>query len=97
MNQPRMTEKSPVMIDTSVENVRDAVVRAGFRPGRRVRVSVMYTDAQEAREDESRRLSAILEQYPLPTEFQQITEEQAASLADEAVSERRSIRRKLAK
>ena len=36
-------------IETSVEGIRDAVVKAGFRPGRRVRVSVEYADAKEAR------------------------------------------------
>ncbi|NUB06812.1 hypothetical protein FW320_11575 [Azospirillum sp. Vi22] len=94
MNLP---ETAPVTIDTSVENIRDAVIRAGFRPGRRVRVSVAYADADEAREAEIRRLSAILDKHPLPPEFRNLTEERAAEIADEAVAERRTVRQRVRK
>jgi hypothetical protein len=80
-------------IETNVEGVRDAIVRAGFRPGRRVRVHVEYVDAKEVREAELARLSAILDQYPLPPELQGISEEDAMALADEAIAEVRAERR----
>ena len=44
-------------IKTSVEGIRDAVVRAGFRPGRQVLVRVEYVDAKEVREAEVARLA----------------------------------------
>lgn len=90
MNQPRT-------IETNVENVRDAMLRAGFRPGRRVRVSVEYIDAREVREAEYQRLTAILDQYPLPPELQGMTEEESLALADEVISEVRKERRNTGK
>lgn len=84
-------------IETSVEGIRDAVVKAGFRPGRRVRVHVEYMDAKEVREVELARLSAILDQYPLPPEFEGMSEEEALALADEAKAEVREERRNLKK
>jgi hypothetical protein len=89
--------KQQAIIETSVEGIRDAVVKAGFRPGRRVRVSVEYTDASEARESEHKRLSGILDQYPLPPEFHGLTEEQTLTIADEAIAESRRERRTVAK
>jgi hypothetical protein len=89
--------KQQTIIETSVEGIRDAVVKAGFRPGRRVRVSVEYTDAGEARDSEFKRLGSILDQYPLPPEFQDLTEEQALTIADEAIAESRRERRIVAK
>lgn len=80
-------------IETSVEGIRDAVVKAGFRPGRKVRVQVEYVDAKEVREAELARLTAILDQYPLPPEFQGLSEEEAMALADEAIAEVRAERR----
>lgn len=79
--------------ETNVESIRDAVVKAGFRPGRRVRVQVEYVDAKEVREAELVRLSAILDQYPLPPDLQGLTEEEALALADEAIAEVRAERR----
>ena len=79
--------------ETNVESIRDAVVKAGFRPGRRVRVQVEYVDAKEVREAEFARLSAILDQYPLPPELQGLSEEEALALADEAIAEVRAERR----
>jgi hypothetical protein len=70
------------------------MLQAGFRPGRRVRVSVEYIDAREVREAEYQRLTAILDQYPLPPELQGMTEEDALALADEAISEVRQGRMK---
>lgn len=81
------------IIETSVEGIRDAVVKAGFRPGRRVRVSVEYADTGEARQAECKRLTAILDQYPLPREFQELTEEQALAIADDVIAESRRERR----
>jgi hypothetical protein len=89
--------KHQTIIETSVEGIRDAVVKAGFRPGRRVRVSVEYMDASEARESEFQRLSGILDQYPLPPEFQDLTEEQALTIADMAIAESRRECRTVAK
>lgn len=80
-------------IETSVEGIRDAVVKAGFRPGRKVRVQVEYVDAKDVREAELARLSAILDQYPLPPEFLGISEEEALAIADEAIAEVREERR----
>lgn len=54
-------------------------------------------DAREAREAESKGLGAILDQYPLPPEFRDLTEERAAAIADEAVAECRASRRQGAK
>ena len=79
--------------ETNVESIRDAVVKAGFRPGRRVRVQVEYVDAKEVREAELARLSAILDQYPLPPELQGLSEEESLALADEAIAEVRAERR----
>ncbi|CAA7613314.1 hypothetical protein MTBLM5_110068 [Magnetospirillum sp. LM-5] len=84
-------------IETSVEGIRDAVVKAGFRPGRKVRVQVEYVDAKEVREAELARLTAILDQYPLPPEFQGLSEEEAMALADEAIAEVRAERRNRSK
>jgi hypothetical protein len=81
------------IFETNVETIRDAVVKAGFRPGRRVRIQVEYVDAKEVREAELARLSAILDQYPLPPEFQEISEEEALALADEAIAEVREEHR----
>ncbi len=60
-------------------------------------MSVEYADASEAREAEFKRLSGILDQYRLPTEFQDLTEEQALTIADEAIAESRRDRRTVAK
>lgn len=84
-------------LETSVEGIRDAVVKVAFRPGRRVRVRVEYADAKEVREAELARLSAILEQYPLSPEFQGMSEEEAIALADEAIAEVRAERRDAAR
>ena len=89
--------KQQTIIETSVEGIRDAVVKAGFRPGRRVRVSVEYADASESRDAEFKRLSGILDQYPLPPQFRGLTDEQALTIADEAIAESRSARRAVAK
>ncbi|HLJ64688.1 MAG TPA: hypothetical protein VKT70_11320 [Stellaceae bacterium] len=89
--------KQQTIIETSVEGIRDAVVKAGFRPGRRVRVSVEYADAGEAREAEFKRLTGVLDQYPLPAEFQGLTEERALTIADEAIAESRRERGAVAK
>jgi hypothetical protein len=91
MNKPQ------TIIETSVEGIRDAVMKAGFRPGRRVRVSVEYADASEARDAEFKRLNAILDQYPLPPDFQGLTEERALAIADEAIAESRRERRNVGK
>jgi hypothetical protein len=40
-------------IVTNVEDIRDAVIRAGFRPGRWVEVTVKYADAEETSESET--------------------------------------------
>jgi|GEM_PF-2394752 len=80
----------PIILETTVEGIRDAVVKAGFRPGRRVRVRVEYAGAKDVREAELARLSAILDQYPLPPEFQGMSEEEAMALADEAIAEVRT-------
>ena len=89
--------RSSTTINTSVEGIRDAVVRAGFRPGRQVEVTVKYTDAKEAREAEFARLSAILDRYPLPKEWEGMSEEQALALADEVIAEYRADRRNAGK
>lgn len=84
-------------LETSVEGIRDAVVKAGFRPGRRVRVHVEYVDAKEVREAELARLSAILDQYPTDPQFAGMSEEEVMAYAIQAVDEVRQERRKPAK
>jgi len=84
-------------IETSVEGIRDAVVKAGFRPGRRVRVSVEYADAKEAREAGYQRLSAILDQYPADPQFAGMTEDEVMAYAISVVDEVRKERRKSGK
>jgi len=44
-------------------------------------------EAKKAREAELSRLSDLLDQYPLPPEFQGVSEEEALLLADEAIAE----------
>lgn len=81
------------LLETSVEGIRDAVVKAGFRPGRRGRVHVEYVDAKEVREAELARLSAILDQYPTDPQFADMSEEEVMARADEAIAEVRAERR----
>jgi hypothetical protein len=76
-------------IETTVEYAREALVRAGFRPGRTVRISVEYTDA---RDTEFHRLSAILNQYPIDPEFQGMTEDNVTAYACKVVDEVRQVR-----
>jgi len=82
-----------VTIETNVEDVRDAIVKAGFRPGRCVRVHVEYVDAKGVREAEFARLSAILDQYPLPPELQGLSEAESLALADAVIAEVRAEHR----
>jgi len=91
MNSPQAT------IETSVEGIRDAVVKAGFRPGRRVRVQVEYVDAKEVREAELARLSSILDQYPLDPQFAGMSEDEVMAYAIKAVDEVRQERRQSGK
>jgi len=79
-------------IETTVERAREALVRTGFRPGWRVRISVEYMDAEEARETEFRRLSAILDRYPTDPEFQGMTDDEVTTYACEVVDEVRQAR-----
>jgi hypothetical protein len=46
----------------------------------------------QERNSESKRISAILNKYPLPSEFGGLTEEQSIKIANEAVAERRTAR-----
>jgi methylphosphotriester-DNA--protein-cysteine methyltransferase len=91
MNNPQAT------IETNVEGIRDAVVKAGFRPGRRVRVQVEYVDAKEVREAEVARLTAILDQYPTDPQFAGMSEEEVMAYAIQAVDEVRQDHRKSGK
>lgn len=91
------TNAQSIILETSVEGIRDAVVKVGFRPGRRVRVQVEYADAKEVREAELARLSAILDQYPTDPQFAEMSEEEVMALADEAIAEVRAERRDAAK
>ena len=83
-------------IKTSVEGIRDAVVRAGFRPGRQVLVRVEYVDAKEVREAEVARLTAILDQYPSDPQFEGMTEDEVMAYAIQVVDEVRQERKKSA-
>lgn len=76
-------------IETTVEGAREALVRAGFRPGRTVRISVEYTDAEDT---EFRRLSAILNQYPIDPEFKGMTDDVVTAYACKVVDEVRKAR-----
>ena len=80
-------------IETNVEGVRDAIVKAGFRPGRRVRVQVEYVDTKEVREAEVARLSAILDQYPSDPQFEGMSEDEVMAYAIQVVDEVRQERK----
>lgn len=56
-------------------------------------MSAQQTNVEGTREAELARLSAILDQYPLPPEFQGMSEDEAMALADEAIAEVRAERR----
>jgi len=75
------------IIETRVEGIRDAVVKAGFRPGRRVRVSVEYADAKEVREAGIQRLSEVLAPYPVDPEFEGMSEDEVMAYASKVVDE----------
>ena len=83
-------------IETNVEAARDAIVRAGFRPGRKVRLRVEYVDAKEVREAEVARLTAILDQYPSDPQFEGMTEDEVMAYAIQVVDEVRQERKKSA-
>jgi hypothetical protein len=83
-------------IETNVEAARDAIVRAGFRPGRKVRLHVEYVDAKEVREAEVARLTAILDQYPSDPQFEGMTEDEVMAYAIQVVDEVRQERKKSA-
>ena len=80
-------------IKTSVEGIRDAVIRAGFRPGRKVEVTVKYVDAKEVQDSEFARLSAILNKYPAAPEFEGMSEDEVMAYACKMVDEVRQERR----
>lgn len=83
-------------IETNVEAAREAIVRAGFRPGRKVRLRVEYVDAKEVREAEVARLTAILGQYPSDPQFDGMTEDEVMAYAIQVVDEMRQERKKSA-
>lgn len=83
-------------IETNVEAARDAIVRAGFRPGRKVRLRVEYVDTKEVREAEVARLTAILDQYPSDPQFEGMTEDEVMAYAIQVVDEVRQERKKSA-
>lgn len=56
-------------------------------------MSAQQTNVEGTREAELARLSATLDQYPLPPEFQGMGEEEVMELADEAIAEVRAERR----
>lgn len=51
-------------LETTVDKIGEAVLQAGFRPGRRLRVEICYVD--EDVEATHRRLNALLDKAPLP-------------------------------
>jgi len=86
--------KAQTTIETSVEGARDAIVKAGFRPGRRVRIQVEYADAKEAREAGYKRLQTILDATPPDPQFAGMTEDEVMAYAISVVDEVREEHRK---
>ncbi len=80
-------------LETSVENIREDVMKAGFRPGRKVRIHVEYLDSADARNMERQRLSALIDQYPEDPAFQGLSEEALLKLADSEIEAYRKERR----
>jgi hypothetical protein len=79
-------------LETSVENIREDVMNAGFRPGRKVRIHVEYLDAADARKMERQRLSTLLDQYPEDPAFAGLSKEALLNLADSEIGAYRKER-----
>ncbi len=86
-----MTQQTATF-ETSVENIREDMIRAGFQPGRKVRIQIEYLDAAEVRNAERQRLSTMLDQYPEDAAFAGLSEEALLKLANAEIEAYRKAR-----
>ncbi|MDE1150624.1 MAG: hypothetical protein PW843_29085 [Azospirillaceae bacterium] len=83
-----MAPAKTILEITDIAKLGDAALQAGIQPGRRVRVSIEYVDAEEARPATLDRLNKKLDLDPLPDEFAHMSDQEimdyAARMTDEA-------------
>jgi len=76
------TNDHTVTIETSVDGIYDAVVKAGFLPGRQVTIQVRYVSDDDAYEPEHERIATLLRHYPVdPAKYAGMTEGEAIDFA----------------
>lgn len=79
-------------LETTVDKIGEAVLQAGFQPGRRLRVEVRYVD--EEMEASHRRLNALLDKTPLPPPFDTMSEAEIIAMANEEIRACRAERQR---